>query len=103
MLCYNYYLSIWFQAVQGVDALTSGIRTLPFILALVAASIVSASNSSTPASPSRLRQRVRLAGLIDKEIAPARCSLRARDAQRREIALNARCFQIVPGKQQHHF
>jgi hypothetical protein len=40
MLCFAYYLSIWFQAVEGVDALTSGIRTLPFILALVAASIV---------------------------------------------------------------
>jgi MFS family permease len=40
MLCFAYYMSIWFQAVEGVDALTSGIRTLPFILALVAASIV---------------------------------------------------------------
>jgi hypothetical protein len=41
MLCFAYYLSIWFQAIQGVDALTSGIRTLPFVLALVAAAIVS--------------------------------------------------------------
>jgi hypothetical protein len=40
MLSMGYYLAIWFQAIQGVNALQSGIRTLPFILGLVVASIV---------------------------------------------------------------
>jgi Major Facilitator Superfamily len=40
MLSMNYYLSIWFQAIDGVDALQSGIRSLPFILALVVSSIL---------------------------------------------------------------
>ena len=41
MLVLVYYMAVWFQAVSGVDALESGIRTLPFVLALVAASILS--------------------------------------------------------------
>lgn len=36
-----YYLPIWFQAIQGVTALQSGIHLLPLILSLVAASILS--------------------------------------------------------------
>lgn len=36
-----YYLSIWFQAVKGDSAIRSGYSTLPFILALVVASIIS--------------------------------------------------------------
>lgn len=40
MLSMGYYLPVWFQAVAGVDALQSGVRNLPFILALVLSSIV---------------------------------------------------------------
>ncbi|KAH6654694.1 major facilitator superfamily domain-containing protein [Truncatella angustata] len=40
MLSMGYYLPIWFQAIDGVDALQSGIRNLPFILALVVSSIL---------------------------------------------------------------
>lgn len=40
MLSMSYYLSIWFQAIDGVDALQSGIRNLAFILALVVSSII---------------------------------------------------------------
>jgi Fungal trichothecene efflux pump (TRI12) len=40
-LALSYYLAVWFQAVKGVDALQSGIRTLPFVLGLVAAAIAS--------------------------------------------------------------
>ncbi|OAP63753.1 hypothetical protein AYL99_02980 [Fonsecaea erecta] len=36
-----YYLSIWFQAIKGDSAIRSGYSTLPFILALVVASIMS--------------------------------------------------------------
>ena len=32
-----YYLPIWFQAIKGVDAVQSGIRSIPLILALVVA------------------------------------------------------------------
>ncbi|EXJ94265.1 hypothetical protein A1O1_02658 [Capronia coronata CBS 617.96] len=35
-----YYLSIWFQAIKGDSAITSGYSTLPFILSLVIASIM---------------------------------------------------------------
>jgi hypothetical protein len=49
---------------------------------------------------SRLRARPDLQP--DKEIIPARRSLRARDAERWQIAPNMGRFQIVPGKQQHH-
>ncbi|TLS21087.1 uncharacterized protein PpBr36_10492 [Pyricularia pennisetigena] len=37
----SYFIPIWFQAVQGVSAVESGIRILPFLLALVAASLIS--------------------------------------------------------------
>ncbi|KAL1902288.1 hypothetical protein Sste5346_001264 [Sporothrix stenoceras] len=40
LLSFSYYLAVWFQAIQGVDALQSGIRSLPFVLALVVASII---------------------------------------------------------------
>ena len=40
MLSMGYYLSIWFQAIDGVDALQSGIRSIPFVLALVVSSIL---------------------------------------------------------------
>ncbi|KAK5217450.1 hypothetical protein LTR72_009567 [Exophiala xenobiotica] len=36
-----YYISIWFQAIKGDSAIRSGISTLPFILALVVASMLS--------------------------------------------------------------
>ena len=35
-----YYLPIYFQAIQGVSAIESGIRSLPLVLALVVAGIV---------------------------------------------------------------
>lgn len=36
-----YYLPIWFQAVQGVSAVDSGIRNLPMLISVVLLSIVS--------------------------------------------------------------
>jgi len=30
-----YYLAIWFQGAQGVDAVESGVRTTPFILGFI--------------------------------------------------------------------
>jgi hypothetical protein len=36
-----YYLPVWFQAVQGVSAVESGIRSLPLVLGLVLVSIIS--------------------------------------------------------------
>lgn len=36
-----YYLPIWFQAVQGVSAVESGIRSIPLVLGLVLLSIIS--------------------------------------------------------------
>ena len=36
-----YYIPIWFQAIEGVSAVESGIRNLPMILGLVLISIVS--------------------------------------------------------------
>jgi hypothetical protein len=36
-----YYLPVWFQGVQGVSAVESGIRNLPLILGLVLMSIIS--------------------------------------------------------------
>jgi len=36
-----YYIPIWFQSVQGVSAVNSGIRNLPLLLSVVVASIVS--------------------------------------------------------------
>ena len=42
-----YFLPTWFQAIQGVDALESGIRTLPLIISLLVASIISGGLTST--------------------------------------------------------
>ncbi|KIH87846.1 MFS aflatoxin efflux pump [Sporothrix brasiliensis 5110] len=39
MMIFIYYLPIWFQAIQGVSAVNSGIRTLPLVLGMVVASI----------------------------------------------------------------
>lgn len=36
-----YYIPIWFQAIEGVDAVQSGIRSIPLVLALVVAVITS--------------------------------------------------------------
>lgn len=36
-----YFLPIWFQVIEGVDAVESGIRVLPFVLSLVLGSILS--------------------------------------------------------------
>ena len=36
-----YYLPIWFQAVQGVSAVESGIRNLPFLLSVTIITIIS--------------------------------------------------------------
>ncbi|KAI1461587.1 MFS general substrate transporter [Annulohypoxylon moriforme] len=41
MLMTVYYLPLWFQVVQGVSAVQSGIDTLPLVLSLVVASFVS--------------------------------------------------------------
>ncbi|KAI4865139.1 MFS general substrate transporter [Hypoxylon rubiginosum] len=41
MLMSIYYLPLWFQVVQGVSAVQSGINTLPLVLSLVVASILS--------------------------------------------------------------
>ena len=41
MIVAIYYLPIWFQVIDGVSAVESGIRNLPLILSLVAASLVS--------------------------------------------------------------
>ncbi|KAM3080707.1 hypothetical protein ACMFMG_005641 [Clarireedia jacksonii] len=35
-----YYLPIWFQAIKGLDAINSGLHTLPLVLALVVANII---------------------------------------------------------------
>jgi hypothetical protein len=40
MLSTGYYMPIWFQAIDGVDALQSGIRGLPFLISLVISSIL---------------------------------------------------------------
>ncbi|KAI1810940.1 major facilitator superfamily domain-containing protein [Poronia punctata] len=39
MMIFVYFLPIWFQAIQGVSAVDSGIRLLPLTLSLVVASI----------------------------------------------------------------
>jgi hypothetical protein len=41
MMLMVYYIPIYFQAVKGVSAEESGIRTIPLVLSLVAGSIVS--------------------------------------------------------------
>ncbi|KAJ9145512.1 MFS aflatoxin efflux [Pleurostoma richardsiae] len=40
MMIFTYYLPIWFQAIQGVSAVQSGIRILPLVLSLVIGSLV---------------------------------------------------------------
>ncbi|KAH7342539.1 major facilitator superfamily domain-containing protein [Rhexocercosporidium sp. MPI-PUGE-AT-0058] len=40
MMVIIYFLPIWFQAIKGVSAVTSGIHTLPLVFSLVAASII---------------------------------------------------------------
>ena len=39
MMLLIYYLPLWFQAIKGVSAVQSGIRTIPLVLALVVGSI----------------------------------------------------------------
>ena len=39
MIVMVYFLPLWFQAIQGVSAVESGIRSLPLVLALVVGSI----------------------------------------------------------------
>lgn len=39
MIVLVYYLPLWFQAIQGVSAVASGIRNMPLILSLVVGSI----------------------------------------------------------------
>ncbi|KAK7428260.1 hypothetical protein QQZ08_005157 [Neonectria magnoliae] len=39
MIIIIYYLPIWFQAIQGVSAIDSGMRILPVIISMVVASI----------------------------------------------------------------
>lgn len=41
MMIMIYYLPIWFQAIEGVNAVNSGIRLLPMVLSMVVASISS--------------------------------------------------------------
>ncbi|KAK3945773.1 putative HC-toxin efflux carrier [Diplogelasinospora grovesii] len=40
MMIFVYFLPIWFQAIKGVSAIDSGIRLLPMILPMVAASMI---------------------------------------------------------------
>ncbi|PQE09956.1 hypothetical protein CJF31_00003861 [Rutstroemia sp. NJR-2017a BVV2] len=35
-----YYLPIWFQAIKGLDAINSGVHTIPLVLALVVANLI---------------------------------------------------------------
>ncbi|KAH7153625.1 major facilitator superfamily domain-containing protein [Dactylonectria macrodidyma] len=39
MVLFVYFLPVWFQAIQGISAVDSGIRTLPLVLSMVIASI----------------------------------------------------------------
>jgi hypothetical protein len=41
MILVIYYIPIWFQAIKGVSALDSGIRTIPLVLSLSLSSILS--------------------------------------------------------------
>ena len=41
LMIVTYYLSIWFQAIKGVNAMDSGIRTIPTVLSLVVSGILS--------------------------------------------------------------
>lgn len=40
MLSFGYYLPVWFQVINDVDALEFGIRGLPFVLGLIVSNIV---------------------------------------------------------------
>ena len=40
MLVMVYYIPVWFQAIKGVDAVQSGINTLPFLIATALSSIM---------------------------------------------------------------
>jgi MFS family permease len=40
MFILMYYLPIWFQAVKGLDAINSGVHTIPLVLALVVANLI---------------------------------------------------------------
>jgi MFS family permease len=41
MMLFVYYLPLWFQAIQGVDPVNSGVRTLALLLSLTTGSILS--------------------------------------------------------------
>ncbi|TPX12187.1 uncharacterized protein E0L32_007073 [Thyridium curvatum] len=41
MMLFVYYLPVWFQAIQGLSAVDSGIHLLPLVLSMVAANIAS--------------------------------------------------------------
>lgn len=41
MMIFVYYLPVWFQGIEGVSAVDSGIRLLPMVLSMVVASIAS--------------------------------------------------------------
>lgn len=41
MMIFVYYLPVWFQAIENVSAVDSGIRLLPLVLSMVVASIMS--------------------------------------------------------------
>jgi MFS family permease len=41
MMIFLYYLPIWFQAIKGVSAVTSGIMTIPLVISLVISSFIS--------------------------------------------------------------
>ncbi|KAK3389293.1 azole resistance protein [Podospora didyma] len=42
MLCVVYYITLWFQAAQGVSPLQAGIRTIPLILSMMIAGFIAA-------------------------------------------------------------
>ncbi|KAH8732090.1 major facilitator superfamily domain-containing protein [Phaeosphaeriaceae sp. PMI808] len=42
MMCAVYYLAIWFQAAQGQSAMQAGIRSIPMVVSIVLAGILSA-------------------------------------------------------------
>ena len=46
MFAWVYYIPIWFQAIKGVNAVESGIMSLPLVLSLVVASILTGASVS---------------------------------------------------------
>ncbi|KAH8878729.1 putative MFS multidrug transporter [Thozetella sp. PMI_491] len=46
MMVFVYFLPIWFQAIKGVSAVDSGVRLLPMVLPMVAASIITGTLTS---------------------------------------------------------